>query len=222
MPKNSAIESFFDEALMSLAIKTVIFDLGRVLIDFDHMRAAARIAEFAQIGKEEIFRFFFDSELTCLFEEGKIPPQDFFFKIKEMLGLKCDYEIFVPIWNDIFFFTDNNLSVFNLARLLKDNYKVSVLTNINILHWEYLKKTFPRITTLPNIITSFELRLRKPDPAIYHKALEILEASPENTFYTDDRPELVRSASQLGIKSFVFSGIAQLKKDLLAVGIKAN
>lgn len=205
-----------------MAIKTVIFDLGRVLIDFDHMRAAAKIAEFTKMPKDKIFNLFFDSGLTGLFEEGKVSRQDFFLKVKELLGLSCDYETFSAIWNDIFFFTDNNLAVLELAVSMKNNYKVAVLTNINILHWEYLKKAFPRINTLPNIITSFDLGFRKPHPEIYRKALKILESLPEDVFYTDDRPELVESAAKLGINSFVFGGIAQLKKDLFAAGININ
>lgn len=200
-------------------IKTVIFDLGRVLIDFDHMRAAARIAEFTKMRKEDIFRLFFDSGLTGLFEEGKISAPQFFLEVKEMLALRCDYETFASIWNDIFFCTDNNLAMLDLAEFLTKDYKVSVLTNINILHWEYLKNAFPRLNTLPNIITSYEVGFRKPHPAIYRKALEILRTSPENVFYTDDRPELVESARQLGINSFIFGGLIQLKNDLSAAGI---
>ena len=66
-------------------IKAVIFDLGNVLIDFDHNIAAKRISPLSGRSPKEIFNFFFDSGITGLFEEGKIPAEEFFFKVKESL-----------------------------------------------------------------------------------------------------------------------------------------
>jgi putative hydrolase of the HAD superfamily len=203
-------------------VKAIIFDLGNVLIDFDHTIAAKRISGFSDRSPQEIFELFFDSELTGLFEEGKISPSEFFLKVKEMLSLKLNYDEFLPIWNEIFFLTEKNQAVYNLARTLRERYKIAVLSNINILHFDYLKKNFPVFDAFHNVITSFEAGLRKPDPSIYKIALGTLEASPEQTFYTDDRAELTRSAQELGIKSFVFTGVEQLKEDLRSAGVNIN
>jgi len=200
-------------------IKAIIFDLGNVLVDFNHKRAAERISKFTDKSPQEIFNLFFDSELTGLFEEGRISPQEFFLKVKEMLNLKLDYDGFVPIWNGIFFLTEKNLAVYNLAKQLKNCYKLALLSNINILHFDYLKKKFPVFDAFHNIITSYEVGFRKPHPLIYKKTLSVLEASPNQVFYTDDRPELAESAKELGIRGFVFRGIEQLKKDLINSGI---
>lgn len=69
-------------------IEAVIFDLGNVLVDFDHRIAANRIAEFSDKSPAEIFALFFDSQLIGLFEEGKISPQDFFCKSQRNAELK--------------------------------------------------------------------------------------------------------------------------------------
>lgn len=203
-------------------IKAIIFDLGNVLIDFDHKRAAAGIAKFTEKSGQEIYDLFFDSQSTCLFEEGRILPQEFFLKVREMLNLKIDYATFLTIWNEIFFFTEKNLKVYNLARCLKSNYKVALLSNINILHFEYIKRTFPIFDAFHNIITSFEVGFRKPHPLIYQEALKLLGAPPQNVFYTDDRIDLVESASLLGIRSFVFLGIEQLERNLLENSVVIN
>jgi len=199
-------------------MKAIIFDLGNVLLDFDHRRACERIFKFSDKTSQEIFDLFFDSKLTALFEEGKISPVDFFLKVKETLKLKLDYEQFVNIWNEIFFFNEKNLSVYNLAHSLKISYKLLVLTNINVLHFEYVKKTFPVLNVF-QILTSFESGFIKPNIQIYELAIQILDTSPENIFYTDDRPELVKSAGNLGIRSFIFKSVEQLKKDLTVAGI---
>ncbi len=207
---------------ISNGIKAVIFDLGNVLIDFDHTIAAKKISMFADKTPQEIFNLFFDSGLTALFEEGKIAPLNFFSEVKKMLNLELEYNQFLPIWNEIFFLTEKNQAVYNLAKILKDHYKIALLSNINVLHFEYLKKNFSVFDVFHNIVTSFEVGYRKPDPLIYKKTLDLLKATPQNTFYTDDMAELTEKACRLGIRGFVFRGIEQLKIDLLDSGININ
>lgn len=203
-------------------IKAIILDLGNVLIDFNHRIGAEKISKFTDKSGKEIFDLFFDSELTALFEEGKISPQNFFLEVKEKLNLGLEYREFVSIWNEIFFLTEKNRGVYKLAKSLKMRYRVALLSNVNILHFEYLKKNFPIFDAFHYIITSFELGVRKPDPAIYQKALEILDVSPRNVFYTDDRAELIQKAAELGIRGFIFTGIEGLHKNLLESGINLN
>lgn len=202
--------------------EAVIFDLGNVLLDFDHSIAAQKISRSTNTTTQEIYDLFFDSELTAKFEEGRISPQEFYEKVKEELNLDLDYNRFVSIWNDIFFFSEKNSAVHNIAKSLKKNYKLALISNINILHFEYIKKNFPLFDIFDEIVTSFEAGFRKPHPLIYKKTLELLRVLPENVFYTDDRAELVSKANELGIKGFVFINIDKLKKDLTSSGININ
>jgi putative hydrolase of the HAD superfamily len=137
-----------------------------------------------------------------------------------MLDLKLEYESFVPIWNDIFFLTAKNRAVYSLANHLRAKYQIVLLSNINVLHYEYLKQYFPVFNIFHKIFTSFELGVVKPDRAIYQKALQDLGVLPENVFYTDDRIELIKSAKALGINSFLFTSPEQLKNDLVNSGVK--
>ena len=203
-------------------IKAIIFDLGNVLIDFDHMIAARRISHFCKKSPQEIFSLFFESEVTLLFEQGKISPDDFFLRVKDMLALSINYQTFVPIWNEIFFQSAKNRAVFNIANILSGGYKVVVLSNINILHFEYVKKHFPIFGIFYRVFASCEMGLIKPDHKIYRKVLDDLDLAPGESFYTDDRRELVESAGKLGIKAAVFSGSKELKKDLAAEGINCG
>jgi FMN phosphatase YigB (HAD superfamily) len=83
-------------------IKALLFDLGKVLVDFDHNIAAKRISQFCRKSPRDIFELFFASEITCDFEAGRIQPFDFFQKIKQSLNLGLSFESFIPIWNEIF------------------------------------------------------------------------------------------------------------------------
>lgn len=200
-------------------IKVVLFDLGRVLVDFNHMRSAQRISGFCSKSPQEICDLFFESPATVAFEAGKITPQKFYLEVKELLGLKLSYDSFVPIWNDIFFLNAQNRSVYGLVNDLHANYKTAMLSNINALHYEYLKKNFPVFGVFDRVFLSFELGLIKPDKEIYKRVIGDLEVSPQEIFYTDDRPELVESAKSLGIRGCVFSNFSRLVNDIADSGI---
>ncbi len=203
-------------------IKAILFDLGNVMVNFNHMLAARRIAKFTDKTPEGIFNLFFDSELTETFEEGKISPQDFFLKVKEALNLKLGYAEFVPIWNEIFFLSETNRAVYKLAKTLGKHYPLAMVSNINILHFEYVRDKFPVFDVFSHIITSYQVGARKPKPLIYQKSIEALGVSADEIFYTDDRAELVESAKGLGIKGMVFKGSEALKKDLESAGVNIN
>ena len=196
---------------MNEGIKVVLFDLGNVLIDFDYHLSARRISRFCDRSPKDIAGLFFDSEMTVLFESGKISPVDFFAKVKAALDLKLSYAAFVPIWNEIFFLSAKNRSVYSLINNLKLHYGIALISNIDILHYEYLKKHFPVFNVFDEIFLSYELGLVQPDRLIYQKVLTALKVEPGSVFYTDDRPELVKSAHELGINSFVFRGTGSLK-----------
>jgi len=203
-------------------IEVLIFDLGNVLIDFDHTIAAKRISSFCDKSPQQIFDLFFASDITTIFEEGKIPASDFYLRVKEMLGLRLDYDSFVSIWNDIFFLSAKNRLLYSLINGLKGHYKTALISNINTLHYEYVKERFPVFGVFHKVFTSFEVGAIKPSHLIYKKSLEALGAKPESVFYTDDRVELVESARELGIKGFPFTSVEQLKKDLSASGVNVN
>lgn len=204
---------------MAIPIKVILFDLGRVLVDFDHKRAAERIASFCPKTPAEIYNLFFESPATIDFEAGKITPENFYLQVKEMLGLKLSYQSFVPIWNDIFSLSPKNRSIFKLANTLRARYKTALLSNINILHYEYVKKNFPVFGVFDRVFLSFELGMIKPDKEIYNKVIQELEVSPQEVFYTDDRVDLVESAKALGIRGCVFENFEQLTRDLTAAQV---
>lgn len=204
---------------MSQGIKVILFDLGNVLIDIDYDIAAKRIAYFCGKGPKEIINLLLGFNITSRFEEGKISPEDFFSQVKEILDLKISYASFVPIWNEIFFLSAKNRSVYSLANNLRNNYRIAVLSNINMLHYDYIKDSFPIFNIFNEVFASCKMGLIKPDPRIYKQVLEALDVKPEEVFYTDDREELIKSAEALKINSFVFTDFKKLKNDLISLGV---
>ncbi|MDD3345256.1 MAG: HAD family phosphatase [Candidatus Omnitrophica bacterium] len=200
-------------------IKVVLFDLGNVLVNFDISPALRRFSGFNGKSPEWILKTLLDSGLPVSFEKGLISPEDFHRNLCSLLELRIGYESFVCIWNEIFFFGLQNRAVFHIASLLKKNYRLAVLSNTNILHYNHIKENFPVFGIFDELFLSFEIGDTKPSREVYLKTVRALDVLPENIFYTDDRKEFIKSSSLLGIKSFVFEGADKLLEDLSGLNI---
>jgi putative hydrolase of the HAD superfamily len=204
---------------MSHTIKAVFFDLGNVVIDFDHLIAVEKITAHSGTAKQDIFQLIFDSGLTELFEEGKIAPEVFFTRLKDTLALTLDYERFVPIWNEIFFVTQRNRFVHDAIRQLRGHVPVFLLSNVNELHFRYIEERFRVSQLFDKLILSYEVGARKPSAAIYRAAVLAAGCAPQEIAYFDDRADLITAARALGLHGLQFSGAEQLQDDLTRLAL---
>ena len=62
--------------------------------------------------------------------------------------------------------------------------------------------------------SSCYMGLRKPEPAIYRRALDILGCPPQRILFIDDREENVAGAAAAGIKAIQFTGAEALRREL--------
>ena len=68
-------------------------------------------------------------------------------------------------------------------------------------------------------LSSCYLGLRKPEPAIYRRALDILGRPPRRVLFIDDRPENVDGAAAVGLKAIRFEGAENLRRELTSLGV---
>lgn len=204
---------------MENKIRAVIFDLGNVLIGFDHRIAVSKIAPHTPAQAQEIYDLFFDSKLTREFEKGKINPLEFFEKVKSALDLKISYEKFLPIWNEIFF---RKPETEEFIRALSPDLTLVLLSNINKLHYDYCIDNFSSSISLfdfDKVIPSCATGFVKPQKEIYDLAIRAAGVDLENIVYVDDRQDLVEAARSYGLASIQFQGAQQLKKEFQNLGI---
>ena len=200
-------------------IKAVIFDLGNVLIGFDHTIAVNKILKHTPKKSRDIYDLFFDSDLTQEFEKGKTGKLEFFQQVQTALELKISYGEFLPIWNEIFFSKPESE---NFVGSLNSGIKLALLSNINQLHYEYIREEFSSTIGLfeaDKIIPSFRTGFIKPDKEIYDLALKALDVPRESVVYVDDRLDLIEAALSYGIKSIQFKSAKGLKQKFQDLGI---
>src|SRR5262249_54005076 len=138
----------------------IIFDLGRVLVDFDFRKVIKRLKRYTTTSEREIRHYFMQTPLWDAFECGTIEPKDFFLKLSNDLKLnRLTFKEFAPLWNSIF--TEKHDTVSILARL-RGRYRIALLSNVNILHWDHIRETHDFMEWFDHPMASCAMGCRKP------------------------------------------------------------
>jgi putative hydrolase of the HAD superfamily len=197
-------------------IRTIISDLGNVLLHFDHMRACRELAPFCRLSPEGIYDAMFGSTLVEEYDLGRISSYEFGRLCRQRLALDIGNEAVRRIWSDIFRPVEG---MDELICSLADKYTLVLLSNTNEWHFEHCLETYPVVRRFDRYALSYRLGCRKPDPRIYREALAMAGALPEEALYFDDIPGFVEAAARLGLKAVRFESRVQLLRELNKEGI---
>jgi glucose-1-phosphatase len=199
-------------------LKTIIFDMGNVIIPFDFRRGYAALEEHAAIPAAEIPARIRATALVPELESGRMEPRPFVAALNEALGTRLSYEEFCRIWTAIFL--PETLIPAELVQELRKKYRMMVLSNTNSIHFEMVWEAYPILRHFDHLILSHEVKAMKPEPAIYAAALAEARARPEECFFTDDIADYVEGARRAGMQSEQFLGYEKLLVDLRARGVE--
>jgi len=201
----------------SSPIEVIFFDLGNVILPFNHYQIAEKLSPFVQKkdfqDPRKIFSYIFDLKTGAInpFDAGELSPKEFFQSLKESLQLCIPFEAFVPIWNEIFV---EDREVSEIIRSVKGKWRLGLLSNTDSLHFHYIVSTFPIVSTLEKWILSYEVGFKKPDAHIFQKAIEWASVEPERILFIDDTIGHVEAAISLGMQGVHFISATKLREEL--------
>ena len=194
-------------------IEVIIFDLANVIISVDHFLFCKRLAATCRHSARDIQQALFGGGLVRDYEQGYLSSREFYQECRYQLNLSITIDEFSMFWNEIF---SENQAVSALIRALKKNYRLFLLSNTNELHFNFARREFPVLEEFSQHLLSYKLRLLKPSPHIFRKAIRLAKCSPRHILYIDDIPDYVAAARSLGINGIRFRSSEQLKTALAA------
>ena len=205
-------------------IKLFVFDLGNVILPFEHRQIAgklrnARSTDQATLSSQRLFDVMFDLEngLVNPYEEGIMSTVEFFSELKRQFRLDMDIDAFKDIWNPIFR-EDREVNE-AIVYLKEKGYPLFLLSNTNELHFSYIIDKYPIVHSFDEWLLSFEVGAKKPKRRIYEAIFEKMDVQPGEVFYIDDIPKYVEVAKHLGIDGMVFKNAHQLWEFIRKNGI---
>ncbi len=197
-----------------MVIKTILFDLGGVIVPFDFKLAYARLAPLCGCEAADIPIKIRSTDLVTRFETGRVGPEQFFEELSAVLGLKISFEEFRDLWTCIFL--PQPLIVESLLQKLASHYRLMLLSNTNPIHFEMVKTNYPLLRHFHDWVLSYEAGAVKPSSKIFQVAIQRAQCKPEECFFTDDILINIEAARKHGMDAVQFHTSARLEEELRA------
>lgn len=198
-------------------IKSVISDLGRVLVDFDNWRFLHRMERHSPLSAEDMMSRFRDNiSVLRQFDMGKITPDEFYRKAVSLLEASVGKDSFFQYYNDVF---SLNPHVLGVLKRLMGRYRLILLSNTDRERYGFVTSKFPEILFFDAYILSYEVGAVKPDLKIYRKALEAARAEAEECVFIDDLEDNIKAAKILGIQTVLLKAGTDIAARLQDIGL---
>ncbi|KAK8845980.1 hypothetical protein M9Y10_020918 [Tritrichomonas musculus] len=190
---------------MNPKIKTIIFDVGGVLIDIDFKKSidALRKAGFKDIDKK-IHEISSDDHFTQ-YRLGLISTEEFRNFIRKEIDKDLTDEEIDSMWNQMLIGIPHEK--LDLLIELHKKYTIYALSNTNELHWQCSCNMFNyqglNINNFfDNIFLSFKMHKDKPDSDIFEEVIKETKLIPNESLFIDDSETNCNAASSLGIHAY--------------------
>ncbi len=174
----------------------VVFDLGKVLVDFDYSIAARRIAAHSKLGLIEMAQYINQSSLFVRYETGAVTTRQFFDEIVRVTGFGGSLAEFADYFADIFVPIEPMVQLH--AALRQQGLLTYAFSNTNELAVDHIRRSFPFYANFDGYVLSFEHGAMKPNTRLY----EVLEHNAgrrgADILYLDDRLENVAAGAARG------------------------
>lgn len=199
-------------------IKTVIFDIGNVLVDFC-WEAYFKGLGFSEKMTARLGAATVNSDDWPEFDRGVLTEQEMVNRFVEN-DPEIEKEIRRALENVKGIIRLRDYAVSWIRGLKKSGYQVLVLSNFYRKVEMECAEEMVFLKETDGGILSYQEKLIKPMPAIYWTLLNRYGLRPEESVFIDDSPVNIEAAKSLGIYGIVFENRQQVLRELEALGVK--
>jgi FMN phosphatase YigB (HAD superfamily) len=173
---------------------TFLFDIGRVLLDFDFGTSLARLfpPEVANVADRLNLLLERKDEL----ESGRIDVDTYVSWALEVIGSEVTPEGFCHAWQQIF--VPNEPMWTAVRKLAADGHRLILFSNINGIHSPWIFSEFPEFSLFKEAVLSYQTGFIKPQPEIYRHAIGQHGLVAEETRYVDDLTQNIATGREIG------------------------
>lgn len=191
-------------------ITTVIFDMGRVLVDIDFESFPRELG--IERGRTNYADERAIERMAKDYETGRISTEQFFDSVDGVFKGKYTRMQLVNAWNAII--REENSAIIPIVNAVQAKYQTAILSNTSPTHFQRSLDTTAIIKKFSKRYLSFQIGATKPDPAVYQYVIRDLAVEPSALLFIDDIEENIAAAKECGIEGIVFKGVSQLQTEL--------
>ena len=188
-------------------IKTVIFDMGGVVITIDHDEALKRFKEIGLTDAENILNPYMQGGIFGALEEGSMSEADYHQALEKMVGKKFSYDEIQHCWLGYMKEVPAK-KLETIQKLREEGYRVILLSNTNpyVTDWtdskDFSGDGHAIQAYFDALYRSYEVKYMKPDENFFRHVLSQEKLLPEDALFVDDGPRNCAAASELGIRTY--------------------
>jgi FMN phosphatase YigB (HAD superfamily) len=196
----------------------IIFDLGKVLVDFDYSIAARRVAAKSTAkALPRLQDYLSSSPLLADYECGRLTRHDLFEAVRQATGFKGSEEEFGGYFADIF--TEMPATIALQADLRQRGLKTYIFSNTNDLAVEHIRRKFPFFENFDGYLYSYEVGAMKPQPKIYEAMEKMAGRHGADLVYLDDRAENIAAGAARGWRAILHESTEKTRQALVTMGL---
>lgn len=200
-------------------IKTIIFDLGGVLIDWNPEYVFLK--EFR--GNREKMDWFLNEICAWDWNMNQDAGYTLSKATEERVAMFPEYEDLIRMyygrWEEMLGYTHEDTLEILENVVNNPNYHVYALTNWSGETFPVALQKFPWLQWFEGILVSGDEGMRKPYKEIYELMLSRYNINPHEAVFIDDSLKNVEGSEAVGIKGIHFTNASSLKKELRTLGI---
>lgn len=182
-------------------IKNIIFDLGRVLINWDLESFASGFTNDKKLQNHIVYGIFEHNDWHTL-DEGTISEEEAVIRFSKRLNI--DKEKIIFIISEARKIMSLKEDTYKELLRLKDKYNIYCISNMSHGSWEIILKEHNFYKHFKDIIISAQAKVKKPDIEIFKRAIKQFDIKPEESIFIDDLHENIEAANSLNIKGILF------------------
>jgi HAD superfamily hydrolase (TIGR01509 family) len=195
--------------------RIIFFDLGNVLVFFDHQKMCRQVADYSGLELEAVQSVM--QKYGDPYERGEVNSRVVHDELCQLAQKQLHFETLMHAVSDIF---EPNVEVISIALELKEKgHPLFLLSNTCEAHFAHASSQFPFLKHFDGYVLSYEVGARKPEKKIYEKALEIAGCQIRDCFYTDDVLPYVESARSMQMDAEQYTTPQNLTQHLHARGM---
>ncbi len=192
----------------------VVFDLGKVLVDFSYSQLFPLLRRRGALIRD-VEDFAVRVKLAD-YEHGRMSTDDFLHGINGLLSAPLDVVELKNAWCGIF---TPQPQMMTLARRLRTQVGVYIISNTGKIHWDHLRERFSLNDLCDDAFASCEVGQMKPAAGIFATAEERFGFTPAEVVFIDDREENVAGAIACGWQAIQHQSYAQTRDALIEMGL---
>jgi len=202
-------------------IKTFVWDLGNVLVDWDPKYVYRTI-----FNDEKKMNWFFETICTSEWNEMQDEGRSLEEATETLVTAHPEYEkeirAFYGRWEEMLGgAVRGTVEIFAAVRRT-GKYRNYALTNWSAETFPIARARYEFLTWFDGIVMSGEEKMRKPFPKFYQLLLDRYDAKAEETLFIDDNLRNIHAAKEMGFQVIHFQSPSQLETALLDLGIEIN